>query len=135
MSLFIAIVGTREPEKIGLTYEDFSAFVRGLYEFPFIVVTGGADGIDYWAEKLAWEHHLEYVEFDPDLFPMLPYQGKNNRYFKRNGLIAFTCDVMIAFPSFIDGKVAGGTLNAMNQAKQLGRKVTYLNKRKILKSW
>lgn len=137
-SIFIAVVGTRRPQDIGLTYKEFKKILLEEYNYNFTIISGGAKGIDTWAKilALAGENKLKYIEFLPELFEMLPHEGKNNRYFKRNGLIAYSCIIMIAFPSFNKhGNISGGTLNAMNQAKNLGRPVFYLNKRKILKKY
>jgi len=126
--LFIGIIGTREPEKeLQLNYHQFCSLIDNKLtpllqqEHILVIVSGKAPGIDTWAEQYARERSYYYMDFLGDLFFMLPYQGPENRFFKRNGLVAMTSDIFLSFPSFKFDKVAGGTKNTLNQAYKLGK--------------
>jgi hypothetical protein len=83
----VAIVGSRD-----FPYEDMVNEV--VYGLPrnAIIVSGGAKGVDTWAEKTAIAHRR-----DTDIY--LPEWGKYGRRagFIRNNLIVKNCDMLVAF--------------------------------------
>lgn len=94
------------------------------YDIPITLISGYADGIDTFTEMYATGKGYHFIGFSPHIFKFSGYTGKENRYFKRNELIATACDVLIAFPSKDDmGFPVGGTLNTINHARRLKREV------------
>lgn len=80
-----------------------------------IIISGGAKGIDAFAENYAVKNKIRCKLFMPDY-------GRNSpqRYFERNRKIAEACDILIAFD-----KKAGrsGTKNTIRHAKELNKEV------------
>jgi len=113
----LAIVGSREfPDE-----QQVRAFVHVL-RADTIVVSGGARGVDRWAEDQARKDGLQVEVFLPDyktepkwLAPKL-----------RNTEIAKSADQMVAF---WDG-TSTGTRDAINKMLDLGKPVNVIVKRK-----
>lgn len=104
----IAIIGSRK-------YENLTNVTNYVKQLPSdtIVISGGAQGVDYLAAKAARARNLRVTEYHPDFtkgyFP--------HKYLERNQLIAQDADAVIAF---WDGH-SRGTLWTIQHAKQLGK--------------
>lgn len=112
----LAIVGSRDIAELDLDY-----WVPLYYDLAEVeqVVSGGARGVDTLAKQFAERWGIPMKEFRPDY----------KRYgrgapIRRNGEIAAYCDFMLAFPRKGGG---GGTANAIEQAKALGKRVVVVD--------
>lgn len=76
-----------------------------------VVVSGGARGVDTWAEEYAKSKGLEVRVFKPD------WSGGRGAGFKRNTLIVQEADEVIAF---WDG-LSKGTKNTIEKAEATGK--------------
>jgi len=102
----VAVVGSREyPDRAVV-----AAFVDALADGT-VVVSGGARGVDLWAEEAAKAHGLETLVFRADWKRHGPAAGP-----RRNAEIAAHADRMTAF---WDGS-SRGTLNAIVNAHERG---------------
>lgn len=117
----IGIVGNRR----GWSYE----FVRekileqGIGKDD-LIISGGASGVDTYAQRIARELGAKILINYPDLSrpdsQRATLEWYKERYFARNKEVVEMCDLLIAFN--IDGKPSG-TLNTINVAKKLKKKV------------
>jgi len=108
----IAVVGNRK----GWTYEDVERIlVRYAVRKTDVIVTGGADGVDTFAQEFAKRHGNKIIIIYPD--PAIP---SPQRYYERNEKIALQCYFMFVFNR--DNNPKSGSFNAMNQMKRLGKK-------------
>ena len=114
----IAIVGSRRRTDKENVEKLVSSFARDV-----IVISGGAKGVDTWAEQSARERGLEVIIFKPDLKNIKHRGDMVQRYYNRNKKVAQECDILYAFVS-PDRK--GGTENTIKFAQELGKKVTIL---------
>jgi len=109
----VAIVGSRTPNK---TFAEFASLVEACVKTDKIeVVSGGAKGIDAFAEHLAELKGWPITIFRPDYSR---YEGRVAPLV-RNRQIAEYCDVMLAFPS----AESRGTHHVVNLARKLGKSV------------
>ena len=102
--LKIGIVGTRKPK---ITFEEFSKIIDGFK--PTHIVSGGAKGIDTFAENYAKLNNLPFTIFSPEY----------NKYgriatFVRNQQIVDASDMVIAFPT----KDSKGTIDTIKRTKR-----------------
>lgn len=112
------VVGNREGWSPFFFYNEMLKHVVGK---GHTIISGGAKGIDMYAESFAKVRGLTLVIYYPN--PDVP---SPQRYFERNEDIAKECDVLIAFDK---GSSAGsGTLNTINHARRLGKKVIVISK-------
>jgi predicted Rossmann fold nucleotide-binding protein DprA/Smf involved in DNA uptake len=100
------IVGNR----IGFTY----GYVKSMLDTLNIkeedtLVSGGADGVDKFAERYATEKHCMLKVYLPDMTKPSP-----ERYFERNRKIVDDSDVIIAFNRW----QRSGTMNTINYARK-----------------
>lgn len=108
--MIVAVVGSR-------TFPDEGLVARFVDSLPpgWIVVSGGAVGVDTFAARAARRRGLELREFLPD---DQRYAYKIARL-ERNKLVVATCDVLVAFvdvdASAYNGRT-GGTLDAVRLA-------------------
>lgn len=111
----LAIVGYRGEH-------DYAAFTRhvdawiGAHGTPECVVSGGAEGVDAMARRLATERSIRLVEFEPNWARYGRAAGPI-----RNGEIVRASTHMLAFPSRRHGR---GTQDAIAQATAAGIPVT-----------
>jgi predicted Rossmann fold nucleotide-binding protein DprA/Smf involved in DNA uptake len=108
----IGVVGNRE----GWEFE----FVKNCLDNLGVngedtVITGGANGVDKFAEDYCKQKGISVKVFYPDKSKPSP-----DRYFERNKLIVQNSDFVVAFNK---KGTRGGTLNTINQAKELGVRV------------
>lgn len=106
------IVGNR----IGWTYSEVKLFLDTLnIRESDVIISGGAQGVDSYAEQYAKEKSIEFSVYYPVLSEPIPL-----RYFNRNRNIALDCDVLVAFDK---KKGASGTKNTIKYAKMLNKLV------------
>ena len=105
-----AIIG---PRNHGLTYEQFDALVRKIsFKQDTTIVSGGAKGIDSFAEEFARKNNIPTEIYKPDystygrIAPIV-----------RNNLIAESADMCIAFVN----DTCKGTLYTIKKFEKLGK--------------
>jgi len=85
------------------------------FNFEVEIISGGADGVDYFAKHYAIGAGYVFEEFLPNMNEPSP-----ERYFNRNKKIAEECDILIAF----DMKLGhSGTKNTIRYARELNKEV------------
>lgn len=101
----VAVVGSRD-------FPSQYMVERVIYELPksCIIVSGGARGVDTWAEQVAKYHGRDTEIF----YPEWQKYGKSAGYV-RNNIIVSSCDILIAF---WDGK-SRGTKHSINLANYM----------------
>ena len=108
----VAVVGNR----VGWTREYVHArLAEEKVTRADILLTGGAEGVDTFAQEYAKLIGAQIRIYYPD-----PEKPSPERYFERNEMIAMNCDKMIAFD--MDGG-ASGTKNAIRHANKHGKEV------------
>jgi len=81
-----------------------------------IIISGGADGVDTYAQWYAKQVGAQMIIVYPN-----PKEPSPQRYFSRNKDIAEMCDKLIAFDK---GSSSGsGTLNTINHARRMKKEV------------
>lgn len=110
----IAIVGTRNP---GVSYQAWESILLSKINASEVslIISGGAKGIDTYAEQWANENQLPKVVFKPEY----------SKYGKaaplvRNKLIVEEADKVIAFIS----KESVGTIHTVNYARSKNKRIT-----------
>ncbi len=106
----IGIVGNRT----GWNYERIKEVLDKHVNDNDILISGGAEGVDSFAQQYAKEKGLEFRIIYPNFKLPSP-----KRYFDRNTKITFKSDMLIAF----DKKQHSGTLNTINTAKRQNKAV------------
>lgn len=102
------IVGNR----IGWEYEDVKNFLDRFKFKKIRIVSGGAAGVDSYAQRYAEENHIPFYVCAPEVSVPSP-----QRYFERNALIVDRADALIAFDKK-EGR--SGTKNTISLAKKKG---------------
>lgn len=112
----IGVVGNR----IGYTSGEVKAKLMELgVTKEDIIISGGAEGVDTYAQEYAQQYGLTIIIHYPD-----PDKPSPKRYFDRNFDIASDCEWIIAFDK---GSAHGsGTQNTINHAVKLGKKITII---------
>lgn len=82
-----------------------------------IIVSGGAEGVDSYAQEFAKSIGCQMVIYYPRQDMPVP-----QRYFERNELIAKSAEILIAFDKG-NNTSGSGTLNTINTAKKLEKLV------------
>lgn len=114
----VGIVGNRTGWNINFVH---STLTKIGISGDDIIISGGADGVDSYAQDYSKKVGAEMIILYPK--PELP---SPDRYFKRNQEIALRCDTLIAFDK---GSSSGsGTLNTINYAKKSGKKVILISR-------
>lgn len=116
----LAIVGSRNFTD----YDMMCDFIKSKFDFSKIdaIVSGGAKGADTLAERFAHENNLLLYVKEADWKKYGRAAGP-----KRNKLIVEEADVVVAFPT----ETSKGTLNTINIAKKLGKRLEVLHVRSI----
>ena len=114
----IAVIGNRK----GWTYEEVeNTLLKEERITPSdTIITGGAEGVDAFAERFAKKHGIKLMLIYPDRRSPSP-----QRYYERNKKIADECDCMIAFNKGNNHR--SGSFNAINQTKSLGKDVLIIS--------
>jgi len=109
--LKIGVIGNR----VGWTYNDIKQVLdKHIVGYKYILISGGAKGVDSFAQQYAKEKGLEFRIFYPCSKTPSP-----QRYFERNMKIVNSSDIIIAF----DKQTYSGSLNTINTAKKQNKKV------------
>lgn len=107
-----AVVGNREE---GWTYPEIKAKLQKIIILrDDIIISGGAIGVDTYAEQYADELDHKKIIHKPDKNLPIP-----ERFFARNRKIVEDADIILAF----NKKHHGGTTQTINYAKKLKKKV------------
>ena len=108
----IGVIGNRA----GWTYNEVKKKLEtfNIYKTD-VIISGGAEGVDTFAQMFAKEIGAKIIIIYPD-----PQQSIPQRYFDRNYKIICESDCMIAFQKFPH---RSGTQNTINAAKKNGKKV------------
>lgn len=106
----IGIVGNRT----GWAYEEVKSHLNkyGVYKTD-IIISGGAEGVDTFAQMFAKEIGAKIVILYPD-----PQKPSPKRYYDRNYEIAKECDCLIAFQK---NPYKSGTQSTINTVKRLNK--------------
>ena len=112
----IAFVGSRRRTD----REAVEAFIAELAPGA-VVVSGGAQGPDQWAEEAARARGLAVVVHKPDLDGAVTRWQIADRYHARNQRIVDDSEIIVAFVA-PDRK--GGTEDTIRRAKRAGKLVT-----------
>jgi len=115
----IGIVGNRE----GWTLNEVRDTLKdlGFYKSDMII-SGGAKGVDGFAQEIAKEIGSEILICYPD-----PDKPSPERYFHRNKIIAMKSDILVAF----NKKDKSGTSNTIRHAKELDKTVIVVSAKGI----
>lgn len=114
----IAIVGSRSRTD----QETVHSFVKSLPP-DTIIVSGGADGPDTWAEEAAAANGMSTLIFKPDLAGVKLRFEATKRYYARNQQIADNCDMLVAL---VSANRKGGTEDTIRRATKNGVPVKLL---------
>jgi len=119
----IGIVGSRKrtEEKI---ITKILLYCLNKYQDEFMVISGGAEGIDKTVKRMCKTINVPFKEYLPDLNNIEDYSDAVNRYYQRNKMIAKNVDILYAFPLNREG----GTMNTVKYFLQTHNK----NKLKII---
>lgn len=111
----VAIVGSRRRRD----YKPVERLINELDPAVDVVVTGGAEGVDSVAERLAGVRGIPVTVHLPDLscLESSPYFEVVKRYYARNERIVLDADEVHAFVA-LDRK--GGTENTIRWARKYG---------------
>lgn len=120
----LAVVGSRKC--FGLRDETiiYQKIAEAVSEHNITeIVTGGASGADYYAERFAKENKIKCTIFNPDFekYPITLYGFA--AYHKRNQQIVNNSDMVLAF---MKGKSVG-TMITINLAGKIGKDVIRIN--------
>ncbi len=106
--MIVAVVGNRTGWDVDVVDKELSLYLAPDDE----IVSGGATGVDTFAQLFAKRHGLKITIFYPS-----PHKPLPTKYFERNQQIVDMADKMIAFNK---GEGHSGTLHAINRAKEKG---------------
>jgi DNA-binding MurR/RpiR family transcriptional regulator len=112
----VAIVGNRT----GWTQYDVSKNLFKLLELNDTIISGGAEGVDTFAQEFAKEFGLKIIILYPN--PMIT---SPQRYYERNQDIVDMADKVIAFQN---KPYRSGTQSTINRAKKKGIPVIVIGK-------
>ncbi len=114
------IVGNRYGWNSGFVFQTLSKYNMSSQD---IIISGGADGVDTYAQWYAKKIGAQMIIVYPN-----PKEPSPQRYFSRNKDIAEMCDTLIAFDK---GSSSGsGTLNTINHAKRMNKEVIVIKEMK-----
>lgn len=110
----IGIVGNREGWDKGYVFKKLK---EQDIKKTDLLVTGGADGVDTYAQDYAKKIGAQIRIIYPD-----PEKPSPDKYFERNEKIALFCDKLIAF----NKKEHSGTLNTINHAERMDKEIVLI---------
>jgi predicted Rossmann fold nucleotide-binding protein DprA/Smf involved in DNA uptake len=106
----ILVVGNR----VGFVYDEVKPVLDGFVKKGDTLISGGADGVDTFAQRYAKERGLTITIHYPSLNVSSP-----ERYFQRNKIMVDDANLIIAF----NRKLKSGTTMTINYAKKKGKEV------------
>lgn len=109
-----AVVGNREGFSKDKVFEELDMRIKE----GDVIISGGASGVDSYAEEYAIKNNIEFIIYKPDYSIPSP-----QRYFKRNLQIVEDCDSLIAF----NKKTRSGTVNTINHARRLNKPIIIIS--------
>lgn len=115
---YLGVVGSRSFPDEAMVYENIEAFISenrvNISRESYVIVSGGAKGVDTFAKRYAEKNALQSIIIKPDW-------GRYGRAagFRRNTEIAKLSDVVLAF---VD-KDKGGTWDTIRKAQKMGKPV------------
>lgn len=109
-----AVVGNREGFSKEKVFEELDMRIKE----GDVIISGGAKGVDSYAEEYAIENNIKFIVYKPDYSLPSP-----ERYFKRNLKIIEDCDSLIAF----NKKTISGTINTINSARRLNKSIIIIS--------
>lgn len=113
----IGVVGNR----YGWSYEEVKKELDKLNIISTdIIISGGAIGVDSYAQRYAKEHGKMIFIVYPN-----PRKPVPNRYFERNDTIVELSTILVAFQK---DESHSGTQYTINKAKKLGKKIIVVSK-------
>lgn len=120
----VAFVGSREFKSRSVVEVTVASFIKKLGIENFILVSGGARGVDKWSEDAA--RHLgvpdeQIIVFKPNWYPNGVYDPSQG--FERNTLIIEAAELIVACWDLL----SKGTMDSVFKAKDLGKKVIVLD--------
>lgn len=110
----IGIVGNREGWSREFVFQTLNKI--GLLTNKDIIISGGAEGVDTYAQEYAERIGAQIRIFYPD-----PEKPSPQRYYDRNEQIAENCDKLIAFDR--EELESSGTRNTIQHAEKRGKEV------------
>jgi predicted Rossmann fold nucleotide-binding protein DprA/Smf involved in DNA uptake len=116
----VAIIGNREgwsSLEVSMKLD-----VDKLVTKDDIIVSGGAEGVDSYAQLFAKKHGIPILIIYPDLKKPSP-----QRFYERNEWIAEISDIIIAF-NLKNNNGKSGTMQTVNFARKLNKKVIVIEK-------
>lgn len=113
--MIIGVVGNRN----GWGYNTIkNILIKNQINNKDIIITGGASGVDTFAQQYAKEIGAEVRIIYPN-----PKEKSPDRYFNRNEKIVLNSNIIIAF----NKQTYSGTLNTINYAKKQNKQVIIIN--------
>ena len=120
MSVRIGIVGSRRRrDELSVRELVRELFVK--HGSNLVIVSGGCQGVDSWAEDEARKLGVDVFIFKPNLSNIKDYHDAVSRYYERNKKIAEYATGGIY--AFVSEDRKGGTENTIKHAQKLGRKI------------
>lgn len=112
----LAVIGTRKPQ---ISYDEFSDMLSEVVDVKRIevVVSGGEEGVDSFAEKWAQEHSLSL-----QVFKLEHSTQDKTGHFVRNQKIIEARDKVVALLS----KESRGTHLLLDYARKLRKRITII---------
>ena len=130
----LGIVGSRRYKNKDKVRKAIEAVINE-YGDKIVIISGGAYGADLFGKEIALEKGLKYIEFNPSHTNYNQYSGMNEdwynkpynvgNFFERNTFIAEHSDYIIAF--IPDGMTSNGTMDTVNKARKLNKRIIILN--------
>jgi len=120
LSVRIGIVGSRRRrDELSVRELVRELFVK--HGSNLVIVSGGCQGVDSWAEDEARKLGVDVFIFKPNLSNIKDYHDAVSRYYERNKKIAEYATGGIY--AFVSEDRKGGTENTIKHAQKLGRKI------------
>jgi hypothetical protein len=110
----VAVTGSRQRTDRHTIERAIAALPKGT-----IIITGGCEGPDLWAEAAARSRGLRVETIRPDLGTVTAKYHATLAYHARNGRIVESCDRLIAFPT----APHGGTWHTVKAALAAGKRI------------
>ena len=120
----LAIVGSRSIEDEAWVWEKIEKFVKDQVVFPLVILSGGANGVDSYAERYAKSKGHDYVAFLPLHQVDRAVRYMPSHFFSRNKQLVDNADKLLIL---WDGK-SRGTENTIQYAKEKRKPIMLITK-------